>query len=200
MTDWPLTGTLGEHTSGLIEGGTAQATLQIDMKSRTDISGVEYREHFEVSLTGTAHAPKIFLAGPRRLRVAIRERELTRLDFGAIPPSTSSSASFWIRNVGDAPLTTQGVLIPGQSPFEVADVAIFPATLAPGSELEVVCTFRSPAAPGTPAASQFEVLSDDPLRPRAALSLSGRASGAHLSVSPEYLDFGNNWGPAWSSP
>ena len=168
--------------------GSAQATLGIDMNSRTDSLAVEYQKHYELPLTGTAQAPRIFLAAGPQGRP--RERELKTLDFGAAAPSANAAASFWIRNTGNAPLTVPGVVVLNQESFGILNVTIFPATLAPKGEMEVPCDFLAPPIAGLPASGEFQVLSDDPLRPSARLTVRGRAAGPHLADPSELLDLG----------
>jgi hypothetical protein len=169
-------------------GGRAQATLGIDLKSRTDSLAIEYQRHYDIPLSGTAHAPKLFLAaGPRG---HVRDREMKTLDFGAAAPSTNAAGSFWIRNVGDATLTVQGVVVVNQGSFGITNVTIFPATLAPRGEMEVPCDFLAPPAAGLPARGEFQILSDDPLRPSATLTVIGRAAGPHLAEPNQLLDLG----------
>jgi hypothetical protein len=126
--------------------------------------------------------------GPTPLQL---ELELQELDFGAAAPGSTANSSFWIRNVGDAPLTVQGIAVANQQSFGITDVTIFPATLAPGEELEVQCNFLAYAIPGMGAAGEFLVLSDDPLRHTAVLRVIGRAAGPHLRDPSEVLDLGS---------
>jgi hypothetical protein len=193
--------------------GQATAQLAIDMTSATDVPTVTYHQRYLADLSGTAVAPVLFLAGgPRRrwprprpeilatifdpLEVPVfrplldQEVELANLDFGTAAPNTLAQASFWIRNIGDAPLEVGGVVVYNQSSFGVVDVSIFPATLAPGTELEVPCNFNAGPVAGRTSAGTFGVVSDDPIRPSANLSVVGRAAGPHLKSPPELLDMG----------
>jgi hypothetical protein len=122
--------------------------------------------------------------------IPLGELELKVLDFGGAAPNTNAFASFWVRNVGDAPLTAQSVVVINQTYFGVNDPNIFPATLQPGGELEVACGFRAPPVPGLPIVSELRVTSDDPLRPIASLTLKGKAAGPHLADPSELLDLG----------
>ena len=168
--------------------GPAQATLTIETRSNTDISGVEYRRRFDVSLSGLAQAPVLVLAdGPHG-------RPLATLDFGAANPSTNADASFWVRNDGDAPLVVQGVVEYERSTFGIRDATIFPATLGPGDELEVPCTFLAPAVHGVAAASILHVLANDPREAEEPsvgdLIVKGRSAGPHLANPLEVLMLG----------
>ncbi len=116
--------------------------------------------------------------------------ELQELDFGAAPPGGTATASFWIRSVGDSPLTVSGVALVNQQSFGITNLTIFPATLAPGEELEVPCDFLAFPVPGLIATGEFLVLSDDPLRHTAELRVRGRAAGAHVTDPSEVLDLG----------
>ena len=73
--------------------------------------------------------------------------ELTLLDFGAAAPGTTVTRTFWIRNVGDAPLTVTSVDTTSPGSFGVPDLSIFPAVVDPGGELAVEANFLSPASP-----------------------------------------------------
>src|SRR6185295_5624697 len=47
--------------------GVGDLKLVIDLQSDTDVTGVQHHQHFEISLTGKAIAPSIFLAaGPQQ--------------------------------------------------------------------------------------------------------------------------------------
>ena len=124
----------------------------------------------------------------------IRDIELSVLDFGVAAPNQSSAASFWIRNVGDAPLIVQGVVENARGNFGIPDQTIFPALLQPGSEMEVPCNFLAPPVPGVTLTSTFRVLSDDPSRvdsgdpilPGAMLEVKGQSGGHHLSEPIEF--------------
>jgi hypothetical protein len=118
------------------------------------------------------------------------EPELQLVDFGAVAPGGTATSSFWIRNIGDAPLTVQGIAPVPQDSFGVTDVTIFPATLAPNEEIEVPCNFLAYPVPGMVSGGEFLVLSDDPLRHTAGLRAIGRAAGPHLTNPPEVLDLG----------
>lgn len=181
--------------------GAAQATLVINMRSGTD-AGVEYRQHVVAPFVGLSHMPVISLAaGPRRPpirgplgeRVFPRELELKQLDFGLAAPNQSVAASFWIRNVGDAPLKVHGVgTYPflGFGGFGVPDTSIFPATVPAGGELEVRCNFLAGPIPGQPVSNQLVVGSDDPLRPSVVLRVKGSIAGPHLAEPNELLNLG----------
>ena len=170
--------------------GASRATLVIEIRSRTDVGTVDYRRRYEIPLAGTAQMPTISLAArpQRRLHgldgvdIPARDLELKVLDFGVAAPTKISVASFWVRNMGDAPLTVQGVVEYNQDTFGVNDRSIFPATLQPGSEMEVPCCFGAPPVPG-PASGEFRVVSDDPLQPSdgALLKVKGKAAGPHLT-------------------
>jgi hypothetical protein len=170
--------------------GLAHATLVISVRSQTDIASVEFSRSYEVVLSGTGHAPQMLLAATSQSTAAI-----TSLDFGAAAPSTIDTASFWVRNVGDAPLLVEGVQVPTGSLFDFPDATIFPATVAPGNALEVPCVFAVPATPGTAAMGVLRVLTDDARQMSNTglgdLIMKGRAEGAHLSDPPEVLMLGN---------
>jgi hypothetical protein len=191
--------------------GAAHATLVIDMRSRTDVGWFEYRHRYELPLAGVALRPTIFLArrplphvgGPMNLPIGsgpgrpplphpipLGDLELKVLDFGGAAPNTNAFASFWVRNVGDAPLTAQNVVVMNHTYFGVNNPNIFPATLQPGREIEVACGFRAPPISGLPIVSELRVTSDDPLRPTASLTLKGKAAGPHMVDPPELIDLG----------
>ncbi len=172
-------------------GGATAATLAIEETSADPL----YKRRYEVSLSATATAPAIFLAsGPRRWvhglpgqpDVPVRDFELKVLDFGVAPPGQPSTASFWIRNVGDAPLTVQDVIENMRGNFAVVDPAIFPNVVQPDGEMEVSCRFLAPPVPGMTVASTLRVRSDDPLVPGAVLEVAGRSGGAHLTEPIEF--------------
>lgn len=171
-----------------VSRGTSSFSLGIALESPTDVNGVTYRQRYEVSLTGRAVAPVIFIAArpipalpPIGRPGVVRERELRLLDFETTDPNTSAAKSFWLRNRGDAPLSLQGVVTLSQSNFGVTNVTVFPAVLQPAGEMEVSCTFLAPQVPGLVLNSSFRVLSDDPLRTTAELPVRGRASGPSLT-------------------
>jgi hypothetical protein len=196
--------------------GTARGTLAIDMRSRSDLGTVDYRHRYTVSLSALTLRPIIFVAkGPQQTRLGaplggpldrwprrpppgrlepppprLEEPELTVLDFGAAAPGTGAASSFWIRNIGDAPLTVAGVAIVNQGSFGVTNVTIFPRTLVPGEEMEVPTSFLAYDVPGMRASGEFRIFSDDPLRPTATLVVTGRAAGPHLTDPSELLDLG----------
>jgi predicted acylesterase/phospholipase RssA len=208
IPEYSLPGVLDPGKSGQVyvsytptKRGAAQAVLAIDMESDTDVSGVQYKQRYEVPLTGLARMPTIFIAAlplPPIVRpprppidpppLPRLEAELLSLDFGAAAPGTLSVASFWLRNVGDAPLTVQGVTT--HNNFGINNPTIFPATLSPGGELEVPANFLASSVAGELSAGWFDIHSDDPLRPKAALPLQGRAAGPHLLEAKEVLDLG----------
>jgi hypothetical protein len=175
--------------------GAAQATVAIDVRSQDP----QYSHRYEIPVAATAQMPTIFLAsGPQRSvhmpgepDRPVRDLELKVLDFGVAPINKTSVASFWIRNVGDAPLTVQSV-VADRNNFETK--GNFPSTLAPGSELEVQCTFFAPTDPGMTVAGQFRLLSDDPIRvdggsppqPGAILKVKGRSGGPKLTEPVEF--------------
>jgi predicted acylesterase/phospholipase RssA len=181
--------------------GASQAALVIEMDSDTDSVGVKYQQRYEVPLAGVAKMPTIFIAAqalplivrPPRLPIGPSplprlEPELAVLDFGAAQPGQTASASFWLRNIGDAPLTITGIT--SHNNFGITGPTL-PATLTPGGELEVAANFLASARAGEPSAGWFDIHSDDPLRPNATLPTTGRAAGPHLSEPTEQFDFGN---------
>ena len=172
--------------------GAAEARLAIDLRSRTGSRGTWYTRRYEIPVTGSAKAPQIFLArGPRLpfLPPTFRDPELQSLDFGAAALGQMSYASFWVRNLGDAPLTVpQPVSHSGH--FGIVLPSTLPATLQPGAELEVPCEFLAEQIAGLVSASQFEIRSDDPVRPTVMLGVLGRAAGPHLTEPNETYDFG----------
>jgi len=179
--------------------GPAIATLAIDLSSDTDAGAVRFHQRYPVPISARAGMPTIFLsAGPARRRPIPRPLpipELTTLDFGTGPSGVLVNRSFWLRNVGDTPLTVSGIVVYQQGSFGVTNAAIFPATLQPGAELEVPGNYL-PGQQGTSASGEFHVFSNDPLRPEAVLFLVGRAAGPHLKVPPELLDLGDVVAPA----
>ncbi|HSB85348.1 MAG TPA: choice-of-anchor D domain-containing protein, partial [Ilumatobacteraceae bacterium] len=176
--------------------GRLTARLSADILSATNTTH-PFQQHLDVSLAATAQAPVVFLAGQALGgRFPIRVRQLLRLDFGAAAPGTSVVRTFWIRNVGDLPLTVAGVDTTNQSAFGIPNAAIFPAVIAPGADLAVDANFLAPPVPGMPVSGELGIQSDDPLRPRAVLTVGGRASGPHLILQPrELLDLGNGSPP-----
>jgi len=193
--------------------GAARATVAIDLVSDTDVANVHYHRRYEVPLTGTATMPILLLAGgpvrrrpprpvltppilvglaaPSILRpIPMQEVELTTLDFGTGPVNSLVPGSFWVQNVGDAPLTVAGVVVVNQSSFGIVNAAMFPITLQPGGEIEVPSVFNAGPVPGRTLASEFWVGSDDPLRPSAMLAVVGQAAGPHLTEPSEMLDLG----------
>lgn len=199
--------------------GAARATLAIDLVSDTDVANVQYHRRYETPLTGTATMPILFLAGgplkrrppirepnlpivvhpvdPTILRpVPLQEVELTTLDFGTGPVNSLVPGSFWVHNVGDAPLTVSGVVVVNQSSFGVPNAAMFPVTLQPGGEIEVPSVFNAGPVPGRTIAGEFWVGSDDPLRPSVTLAVIGHAAGPHLKEPSEMLDHGPVTAPA----
>jgi len=198
---------LGESTTVYVScvptvRGRLTARLTVDASGPTD-SGHTFTQQSEVGLAATAQAPVAFLAGrplpparpPGRLPIPQPvpplprlEVELTTLDFGAAAPGATALKSFWIRNVGDLPLTVNGITSLPQWSFGVPDLSGFPAVVAPGGELQVEANFLAPNVAGRPAGGEMWIDSDDPLRPRAVLRLIGRAAGGHLSTQPsEFL-------------
>jgi len=172
-------------------GGSAEATLAIDMRSTTDIATEELRARSTAALSGTSLAPRLFLVADPE---AMRRRPITSLDFGTAAPGTELKASFWILNVGDAPLVVQSAnVVSATNSFGVIDLSVFPATLQRGDELEVQCNFVTPAA-GLAATGVLQVSSNDPRQVTDAelgvLNLTGRASGPHLTNPPEELRLG----------
>lgn len=101
-----------------------------------------------------------------------------------------------MRNVGDLPLTISGVSTTNQSVFGFGDLSMLPATLVPGGEVGIEANFLASAVAGMPAAAELQVHTDDPLRPLAALGVTGRAAGPHLTLQPpEVLDLGAGTAP-----
>jgi hypothetical protein len=193
--------------------GRLAATLSADALSQTS-TPVPFRQHFDVLLSATGLAPIVFLAGKplhrRDLPIPFgfpgkvgpagptgpmqppgpTAAELTMLDFGAVAAGSKATRQFWIRNVGDAPLTVSSYNSTTPGEFGISNAA-FPAIIAPGSELAVDAEALAPQTPGQPFGGALEFYSDDPARPRAVLQLVGRVAGPHLSLQPkEVLDFG----------
>ena len=112
------------------------------------------------------------------------------LDFGVAAPAQTSAASFWIRNVGDAPLTVKEVssLHGPQGNFLAANTNVFPMTVPPGGEQEVPCVFTGDLVPGKSLGSEFKVVSDDPLQPitGAIILVKGRTAGPNLVEPIEF--------------
>ncbi|GIH08489.1 hypothetical protein Rhe02_65560 [Rhizocola hellebori] len=196
--------------------GRLTATLSVDISSETDTPH-PFRQHGQMTLSATAIAPVVFLSDtplPPRLASPIRldpvDRgptlttpvgllavELIRLDFGESPSGTTAVRTFWVRNVGDAPLSVTGVNTYNQGAFGFPNLTVLPAVVAPGGEIAIDTNFLAPPKPGTPVESQLEILTDDPLRPRAQLTVVGRASGPHLSLNPiELLNLDSGLPPA----
>jgi hypothetical protein len=110
------------------------------------------------------------------------------LDFGAFALGQSSNRDLTLRNAGTAPLQVSA--LETAAPFQVIS-PVPPFSIAPGSSANVTVRF-SPTAAG-PHAGTLTIVSNDPLRPRAsvALSGSGAATGTPLTASPAALDFGS---------
>ena len=199
--------------------GSAVATLAVDLVSDTDVPTVQYRHRSEVPLTGNAAMPILFLAARAQRRrppifggatiaitglagpplpgaLLIPEVELTTLDFGFGAVNALVSGSFWIRNIGDAPLTVTGIAIVNQSSFGIDNPAMFPTTLQPRDQVQVPCNFNAGPVAGRTSGGAFLIYSDDPVRPSASLALVGHASGPHLKVPSELLDMGQVTSPA----
>lgn len=174
--------------------GAAHATLVIDMRSLDP----QYKRSYEIPLAATAHMPTLFLAdgpqrwvrGPGGIRLPVRDFELKVLDFGVASPTQTSAASFWIRNVGDAPLNVKEVssLHSLQDNFLAANTNVFPMTVPPGGEQEVPCVFTGGPISGKSLGSELKVVSDDPLQPitGAILLVKGRTAGPHLVEPIEF--------------
>jgi hypothetical protein len=195
--------------------GQARATFAVDMSSATDQPSVTYRRRYEVPLSASARMPTLFLAAgprlnpvplrfplepdppvlvgplaPRPLRPANREAELTRLDFGLGPVGETVLKSLWIRNIGDDVLTV-GIPQPTElSRLSVGNLASFPATLAPGGEMEVPLQYTTGYVPGRRSESDLHIYSDDPVRNDVVLRVAIQAEGPHLAEPPEVIDLG----------
>lgn len=177
-----------------IARGASAATLVIDVRSLDP----QYKRSYEIPLAATAQMPTIFLAGgPQQwvggrggILVPVRDIELKVLDFGFAAPTQTSAVSFWIRNVGDAPLTVQEVssLHSLQDNFLAANTNVFPMTVPPGGEQEVPCVFTGSPIPGRSLGSELKVVSDDPLQPitGAILLVKGRTAGPNLVEPIEF--------------
>lgn len=188
---------IGVETGSISKGQTRAYTLTYQPESLVPLAtnltlhftdGIAPSRHSQdvvVKVTANTHMPTIFLAS-RAQQGSRWSRELQVLDFGAAAPNRTSTASFWIRNVGDAPLTVQGVVEFNRGNFGVISPAIFPAILQPGGEMEVPCGFLAPPVPGTIMDGQFSIGSNDPIRPSVALWLKGRAAGPHLTEPMEF--------------
>lgn len=178
------------------------ATLAIDETCADPL----YRRRYEVPLTAQATMPTIFVAGgpqrwihglPGQPDVPVRDIELRSLDFGVVPPDKTSIASFWIRNIGNAPLAVRGVIEHMSGNFSVVDPNVFPIVVPADGEMEVPCRFLAPSVSATSVASSFRVLSDDALRadsgdpqvPGAMLEVTGRSGGPSL-LDPVEFDQG----------
>jgi hypothetical protein len=183
--------------------GAAQTSLVIEMSSATGQFGVSYKQRYSVPISGSARMPTIFLSdhalppvvpvrpfppiGPHPVSL---QPELRVLDFGATQPGQTASASFWVRNTGDAPLTVQQPINFNQSHFDIVIPSTLPATVPPGGDVEVPCMFLAESTPGVVSSGRFQILSDDPVRPGVMLDLIGRAAGPHLTQPNETYDFG----------
>jgi NTE family protein len=171
--------------------GAARATVAIDMGSRT-AAGAFFQQRVEVPVSAVGTAPIVFLAdgpppaGPHRRL----PQELTALDFGTAGLNTQVAKSFWIWNIGDAPLTVHGVAITGLGAVTFVNFSMFPLTLGTNGDVEVQCSFNSGAVAGANNHGELEIQSDDPLRPTAFLQALLRAAGPHLHIPGELLDLG----------
>ena len=165
--------------------GTARAILAVDLRSATDPPGMTYRRRYEVPLSASARMATIFLAA-----LPGDETELTVLDFGLGPVGEPVTRSFWIRNVGDHVLTVGAPQATDRDGPWLNDPGRFPATLAPGGQMEVACSFSTGYFPGLAKESGLRIYSDDPARPEVVLRTRIRAAGAHLVEPPEVIDFG----------
>jgi hypothetical protein len=178
--------------------GRLLATLSADATSQTDTPH-PFQQHIDVPISATATAPVVFLAGlplpppgpirrdpPGRPGLGLDRPliDLPLLDFGAVPPGGTANRPFWIRNVGDEPLSVSSVDSMNPAAFGIPNLTIFPALIAPGGELAVDANFLAPSVPGLPVRGRLEILSDDPTRPRAVLVVTGRVAGPHLSLQP----------------
>jgi len=176
-----------------MDRGSVTANVRLDVRS----ADPTYNPTYEIGLKATAQMPTIFLAaGPQRwlrglggIPVPIRDQELRALDFGVALPYQSTVASFWIRNLGDAPLTVKEVssLHSLQDYFLTANTNVFPMTVPPGGEQEVPCVFIGGPIAGRSQASELRVVTDDPLQPVTGTILlaHGRTAGPHLVEPPE---------------
>ena len=178
--------------------GRLVATLSADIRSGANTTQ-PFDQHVDVPVAATAQAPVAFLAAAPSLPRPrpVRLRELVHLDFGATAPGTSVVRTFWVRNVGDLPLSVAGVVTTNQGAFGIPDASIFPSVIAPGEELAVEANFLAPPVAGMAAAGELWIETDGPMRPRAVLTVGGRASGPHLTLQPpELLDLGTGAPPA----
>jgi NTE family protein len=200
--------------------GHIEAVLAIDTLSQSQVLR-DHRRRVEMPLVVTAGAPRAFLADSplaplrpidrppippisripgvldaRHPRLVV---EVQRLDFGAAASGTEVRRTFWVRNTGDLPLRVAGVTTMSAGAFGIPDGSGFPATVPVGGELAIEANFLAPPVAGMPAAGELWVESDDPIRPRAVLTVVGRAVGARLTVPSELVDFGMGAPPASQS-
>ncbi len=111
----------------------------------------------------------------------------TTLEFGEVAVGGEATLSFTIANEGEGELALQSAtLADTDGPFLVTRLE--PSTLEPGASTTVAVTY-SPSGPGEHTNLLF-IQSDDPDEPSVEVVVSGTATGAWLTVSPEAFDFG----------
>ena len=149
--------------------GAATAVLTIEIHSETAV-GQRLSPTYDVALEAVGQQPTIFFAGGPMGRRPRPTRPLQLLDFGAGPPDTDLTASFWIRNTGNAGLEV-GALNENVS-CTVPDAASrFPAVIRPGGELEVPSAYRTSAVPGQSTTATLRLIPT--IRPTSPLTCRG---------------------------
>ena len=111
------------------------------------------------------------------------------LDFGELSLGSSSTESFYVGNDGAGTLrVTSIVLSDGTVDFALLNETT-ELSLAPGEQQEIVVSFTPSASEAV--TSSAVVLSDDPDRPEATVTLTGSVPVAELSFEPANYDFGD---------
>jgi hypothetical protein len=132
-----------------------------------------------IALHGQGIAPVIALDPPM-------------MDFGAVPPGTSRTLPLRILNNGDAPLTISLVALTRgtRNAFFFDPPPGLPINIAANSAVTMRVTFAAGSTPGDIETEEWEFQSDDPINPGLRLALQGMAEGPRISVTPDFIDFG----------
>lgn len=110
-----------------------------------------------------------------------------RIDFGSLAAGEEESASFTVRNIGQAPLDVEDIVLSGSESYTLlAERLSFP--LEPDEEAEIGVVF-SPLGADLQE-SRATVLSNDADRPEVPVTLLGEGRVPMLQISPDPYDFG----------
>jgi hypothetical protein len=144
----------------------------------TSANGI-YHQTRALSLVGQAGAPIIRL-------------DPTPVDFGALPPGASGSASVQVHNDGDMDLVVTDIWrVAGAPDFIFDSTLVLPFTVPAGGAVTIGISTTAAPWPGWINTNEFEFRSNDPATPGSRLVCRVMTAGPRLEFRPDFIEFGH---------